>query len=108
MVKSGFFISSVLFTAMASSSVFADFLVQDAIVTFVNNTTNNSYQFSIVTSGGTGPCNATAITFSSTDSDIQDRAYQAALTALTEGMRVDVFDYDGTDCSDAAHIALKK
>ncbi len=92
------------------------YVALDSNITEVINTNGNSAAFSVKVSGGTGPCAGKAITFpaaaagdySNGRSEMHNRAYSAALTALTTGMKVDIHNYVNGDCLNAVFIRVKK
>jgi len=105
------------FIALFSSHLVAgEYIAINAEITQVFNTHSNSPSFGIVVAGGTGACSGKQITFPiSAAGDIKDgksnihlRAYSTALTALTTGFKVDIYNYSGSDCNNAAFIRIKK
>ena len=87
-------------------------LVQNAIITEVSNTSSNTPNFSVKTSGGTGVCTGGQwIVFSledASDAATHQRAYASALLALSAGLKVRIYNYiDGT-CQHAGYIELSK
>ncbi|MHC5615709.1 MAG: DUF5992 family protein [Nostoc sp.] len=97
---------------MALKPAQADYLVQNAKVVSVGNTSGNGDNFAIFVSGGTGPCTNTFIIFPPsgvTNRNIYEHGYQAALTALTNpNLTVDVFDYSGASCYNGGQILVHK
>jgi hypothetical protein len=109
--------SLIGFIALFSSHLVAgEYIAIGAEVTQVFNTNGNTASFGIVVAGGTGACSGKQITFPiSAAGDIKDgksdihlRAYSTALTALTTGLKVDIHNYSGSDCNNAAFIRIKK
>ncbi|MEH1846561.1 MAG: DUF5992 family protein [Nostoc sp.] len=89
----------------------ADYLVQNAKITTVQNTSSNNDNYAVGVSGGTGPCINQIIIFPASgvlNREIHSRGYQAALTALTQGYTVSIYDYSGTSCSNGGQIAISK
>ena len=98
--------------SMVVKPALADYLVQNASVVTVENTSSNGDNFAIVVTGGTGPCNDGFILFPASaviTRAIQEHGYQSALTALTnQNLRVNVFDYSGASCSNGGQIVLNR
>ncbi|MFT4925461.1 MAG: hypothetical protein ACI8WB_001554 [Phenylobacterium sp.] len=98
-----------------SSTVLADgqYIVLNAKVTKVVNTSGNGASFMVVTAGGTGPCTTTTIqnniyfpkSAAGTDK-VFDRAYSTALTALVSGSKVNIYNYVDGACDKAAAIEI--
>lgn len=94
----------------ATSAVAGDLVMGGRIVR-IANTGNNLDVFSIEVSGGSlNLCGSGWITFpvsaSPNSADIHKRAYAAALTALTTGMTVRVYNYHNNSCDSASYIEL--
>ena len=85
-------------------------LVIGGRVVRVANTGNNASVFSVWVDGGSqNLCGSGWITFPAsavTDPEIHKRAYAAALLALTTGMPVRVYNYQGDSCDAASYIEL--
>ena len=91
--------------------VAGQYIAVDAKLISVFNTDGNTASFGVTVSGGSSTDSCTGqITFpvSASDVNIHNRAYSTALTALTTGMSVDIHNYQGTDCNNAAFIRIKK
>jgi hypothetical protein len=90
----------------------AGYLVQEAKVTRVANTSSNQAMFVVWVVGGTGTCAMTAgrwIAFplsSAVDADVHKRAWSAALLALSSGMNVTIYNYANDDCYGASYIEI--
>jgi hypothetical protein len=100
---------------MLSNNLFAgEYIAIGSEITQVFNTASNTSTFGIVVRGGSGPCVDKTIYFplsaAGGDSDIQKRAYSAALTAFTAGFKVDIHNYADSisDCKNASFIRVKK
>jgi len=97
---------------LLSTHLHAGFLIQGATVTLVANTSQNSNNFAIHTAGGTGPCaSATQIIFplSAAPSEaVHTKAYSTALTALTAGLKVSIYNYSSDLCDGAVNISISK
>ena len=64
--------------------------------------------FSVVTSGGTGPCASTQITFPSTkNGDLDGRLLSLALSGYLSGKPVRIAHLTGSSCVAANYIALE-
>ncbi len=87
----------------------ADYLVRGAKVVNVQNTSSNGENFAIVVQGGTGPCAGKVIIFPASgvsNKGAYDRAYNAALTALSANVNADVYDYSGSSCSNGGQLSI--
>jgi hypothetical protein len=86
------------------------YLAFDAKITRVANTSSNNSSFSVLVTGGTGPCtNGGWISFPvsiAPDPDTHKRAYAAALLALTTGMSLRIHIYTNDDCHAATYIEI--
>ena len=109
--------SLIGFIALFSSHLVAgEYIATGSEITQVFNTNSNKASFGIVVTGGTGTCAGKQITFPISaagdfkdgKSDIHLRGYSTALTALTTGLKVDIYNYSGSDCENAAFIRIKK
>ncbi|MCG9584205.1 DUF5992 family protein [Vibrio tubiashii] len=104
----------VLFSLLFSPAFLVQaqaFLVENAVITSVSNTSSNQDNFVIWQEGGEGPCKGKDILFprtATTSTETHKRAYAAALTAFSTGAKVDVYNYQGNGCHNAAYIRLKK
>ena len=108
----------IAFISFQANFVVAEnYLVSDSEIIEVFNTGGNNSSFGVVTSGGSGPCIGKNIFFPITSagdhlngvSNIHSRAYATALTALSTGMNVDIYNYqDESNCNGAAFIKIKK
>ena len=99
--------------AMAGSPVrvFAAgaYIVQGAIITNIMSTNGNTAGFAIITSGGSGACVNAEVYFpqsAAPDADTFKRAYTAALTAMTTGMRVTIYNYADSTCLTASYVQI--
>ena len=110
-------ISFVGLIAIFSSHLIAgEYIAINSEITQVFNTNGNTPSFGIVVKGGSGACVGGQITFPISavgdfkdgKSDIHLRAYSTALTALTTGLKVDIHNYAGSDCKNAAFIRIKR
>ena len=87
-------------------------------VTEITNTASNGKSFTIKVTGGDNnyPCEDGQISFplgsagnAGNDTDIHNRAFSIAITALTTGNKISVFSYeDDSVCNRAAHIRIIK
>ena len=95
-----------------SCSVNAGYLVKGGTVTEVVNTSNNGTTFSIKVTGGTNNlCEGGWIGFpvaNAADPDTHKRAYSTVLTALTAGLKVDIYNYSDNGCGEASYVGVKK
>ena len=93
-----------------ASGAKADYLVSNAKVGSVSNTSGNGEVFVLTFAGGAGVC-AKQLVFFQEDlagsAKIFSRAFAVALTAFATGQTVDVFSYWGDDCSTASYIQIK-
>jgi len=95
------------------SAMSDQYIVSGATVTKVMNTYSNKAQFAITVSGGSGVCANKIIIFplSATvgeNKESHSRAYATALTAITTDIKVDVYNYSGSDCNNASFIRMNK
>ncbi|MEI8611064.1 DUF5992 family protein [Enterovibrio norvegicus] len=102
-----------LFLVFTSLTTNAGGLVQNAVVTAIENAQNlNQDSFVVTVSGGTGVCADNLIFFPATATgshqDIYKRAYSSALAALTSGMKVDIHSFSDNTCSNATWIKIKR
>ena len=105
-----------LITILSSHLIAGEYIAIGSEITQVFNTNGNTPSFGIVVTGGSGPCVGRQITFPiSAAGDIKDgksnihlRAYSTSLTALTTGLKVDIHNYSGSDCKNAAFIRIKR
>lgn len=101
---------TVLFFSIAFEGLaYAGDLVSGATIVAVNNVSSNKDQFGIQIQGGEGVCANQGILFPSwkaLDEGAYQRAYSAALTALTTGMKVKVHNYESDHCHAATQIRL--
>jgi hypothetical protein len=85
-------------------------LVLSGRVVRIANTGNNQDVFSIEVAGGTqNLCSGVWINFpvgAAANPDTHKRAYATALTALTAGLLVRVYNYQGNSCDQASYIEL--
>ena len=105
-------------TSIASTTqAQAAYIARDALIHAVGNTSYELPVFVVKVSGGTGACGNSTITFpESTLPDpnnpayirLYERAYSTALTAFAAGKRVDIYNYDGSDCDNASFIEVKQ
>ncbi|MDP5210106.1 DUF5992 family protein [Microbulbifer sp. 2205BS26-8] len=98
--------------ALASSG----YIALEVEITSVANTGANAKSFTVKTANGSGLCSGETITFplalSGNDGHnegIHNRAYSAALMALSTGKLVSIFSYDDASfCNRAAYIEVFK
>lgn len=84
-------------------------LLNGANIITLTNVSSNKDQFAIKTSGGSGICAGKAILFPSwkaVSEKAHSRAYSAALTALTTGLKVKIHNYENDSCTEATFIRL--
>ncbi|GAB5386996.1 MAG: hypothetical protein Alis3KO_41190 [Aliiglaciecola sp.] len=85
------------------------YIVKNAVITSIANTSGNSEKFTIWVEGGSGSCANSIIVFPRTaasSDEIYSRAYSAALTAFTSGKKIWVHNYEGDQCNNASYIRL--
>jgi hypothetical protein len=94
----------------SSSLAQAAFLIEDAKVIRVASVSGNVDQFGVIVEGGTEPCAGSAwIIFDAGDyatSAMFERTYSGALTALSTGMPVDIYNYANDSCEHAMSIQI--
>lgn len=93
------------------SSAHAEYLVRDAEITGVQNTSRDGDNFAVRVNGGSGPCNNRIIIFPKagvTERDVYRRGYVMALEAMINNLRVDIFDYSGTSCENGGQLSVFK
>lgn len=101
----------IAYLSILSSYASAGWLAQDATVEFVENTSGNSDVFTVLVSGGTGPCISALITFpksSATSEAIYTRAFTLLTAANLSGRKVSIYNYVDQSCSNAVGIRLAK
>ena len=84
------------------------YLIQGATVTGVQNTSDNGDNFTITVAGGSGICSNSVIIFPSTgviSQTVHDRGYKAALTALAQNLKVDVYNYSNNSCTNGGQVS---
>lgn len=95
----------------AAMSASADYLVKDGMITGIASTSNNQAVFAIRVSGGTDNiCEGTYISFPEVDAankEAHARAYATALTALTAGLPVRIYNYVDSTCEHASYIEIR-
>ncbi|EFA72780.1 sxtE [Raphidiopsis brookii D9] len=87
----------------------ADYLVKGGKITNVQNTSSNGDNYAVSISGGFGPCADRVIILPTSgviNRDIHMRGYEAALTALSNGFLVDIYDYTGSSCSNGGQLTI--
>ena len=97
--------------ALISSMSYADYVVTDAKIDKISNTSGNTDEFAIWVSGGTGNCKDTLIKFRLVDSGSEgvfNKAYSTALAAFAAGYRIRVHNYHNTSCENASYIEIYK
>ncbi len=102
---------SILCFFAASANGAGVYIVENATVKSVANTSSNQDNFSISVEGGTGPCANKTIIFpraATSSNEIFSRAYSTALTAFASGHKVWVHNYSGDSCTNAAFIRVTK
>jgi len=89
----------------------ADYLVKGASVVHVENTSSNGDNFAILVEGGQGPCVNKYIIFPKSgvvNTDVYERGYEGALTALANDLKVNVYDYSGDSCRNGGQLVVIK
>ena len=103
-----FNISFVLLFIFNSAN--AGWVVRDATVIAVANTSNNENKFGVKATGGSlNLCEGHYVMFPASDAgspEIHQRAFAAALTALTTGRKVTIHNYHDDTCVRASFIEL--
>ncbi|MEZ8822894.1 DUF5992 family protein [Vibrio amylolyticus] len=104
--------SLLLLSVFAFGSIASGtYIVKNATISSIANTSSNVDRFIIWIEGGNGVCVGKAITFprsATTSAEVHQRAYSAALTAFTTGSKIDIHNYHGEDCTNASYIRLVK
>lgn len=106
--------AAIFLCMLTASAVSANqYIVTDAIVTKVGSTAGNGESFWVVAKHGQGSCVSQSsqvnVYFPRTavnSEKIFDRAYAAALSALTTGKRVNIYNYADSSCDKAVAIEL--
>lgn len=96
---------------LLSSNSYADYVVTDAKIDKISNTSGNADEFAIWVSGGSGQCNDTLIKFRLADSGsagVFNKAYSTALAAFAAGYRIRVHNYHNNLCLNASYIEIYK
>ncbi|BDU40260.1 conserved exported hypothetical protein [Vibrio nigripulchritudo MADA3029] len=104
-------ITIALFVFASSANGAGTYIVKDATITSVANTSGNGDNFTVWVEGGTGVCANKSINFPRTatsSNEIFSRAYSTALTAFASGHKVWIHDYAGASCTNAAYIRVIK
>ncbi len=94
-----------------SGTAHADWLVQDAKITRITNSSSNTDSFTMSTEGGTGLCSSVSIAFPAdgvSSAEIHKRAFSMALAAYTTGDKVSIYSYSNQECNKAGYIELNK
>ncbi len=100
-----------LIIASTSAHATGTYLATGATVTDVVNTSSNAQNFAIKTEGGSSICAGQWMVFPEADaanSNAHQRAYSTALTALSTGMKVTIYNYINGTCVRASYIHLMK
>ncbi|GAA0464029.1 hypothetical protein GCM10009096_00610 [Parasphingorhabdus litoris] len=100
-----------LFLLSTNAHAAGAYLASGATVTDVVNIANNGQNFAVKTEGGSSNCNAQWIIFpeaNAPNANAHQRAYSTALTALTTGMKVTIYNYADSTCVRASYIHLMK
>jgi len=87
----------------------AGYLVKGANVIHVENTSSNGDNFAILVKGGQGPCVNQYIIFPKSgvaNTDVYERGYKGALTALIFGLKINVYDYSGDSCRNGGQLVV--
>jgi hypothetical protein len=87
----------------------AGYLVEEGTITRMAPVESNSTAFSVLTTGGTGPCSAVWISFpvsAAPDLDTHKRLYATLLVAFAQGMRVSIYNYSSNSCMGAAFVDM--
>ena len=86
-----------------------EYIVVEGTVTSVANTGSNLENFVVRTTGGSGICTSSRFPLSSApNKGVHDRAYAAALLALTTGMEVTIYNYEDNSCEKAVYLSIAK
>jgi hypothetical protein len=96
---------------LPASASTGSYLIKGGTVVNVQNTSSNGDNYAIFVTGGTGICSNNYIIFPKTgviNKDVHDRGYQAALSALTNNLKIDVFDYAGASCAHGGQVSIYK
>ena len=106
---------SVCLLLMSLGANAAGYIVTDGEITQLYNTESNTKSFGMRVVGSGGDCEGKDIFFplshagaSGNDVDLHNRAYSTALTALSTGMKVDIYNYADDSCVYASFIRIKK
>ena len=87
------------------------YVVRNAVITKIANTSSNENKFAIFVEGGTGSCVNEWVHFpesAATSKEIHERAYSAALAAMTAGIKVTLHNYHDEGCRNVSYIQLVK
>lgn|SRR5690606_23116595 len=101
--------SVILLALWVSGVCNAGNLVVNGRITKVTNTYFNEASFAITVVGGSNNLCPGVITFplsAAANADAHNRAYAAALLALTTGQPVRVYNYNGNSCDQASFIEI--
>ncbi|MET1257498.1 DUF5992 family protein [Aliikangiella maris] len=96
---------------ISSNVIAGTYVIVDATIEAVGNTSGNKANFYVRTTGGAGPCVGQQITFPEADAsnpNAHQRAYSAALMALSSGMKVKIHNYFSDSCDRASFIEVIK
>ena len=103
---------SLLLLMFAFGDVYAGQIVTGAQVIAVVNTSGNEDVYQVKTTGGAdNKCEGKYIQFPVSDSankETHARGYTTALTALTNGLKVTIYNYVDQNCNDASFIEITK
>ena len=106
-------LSTIMVLVASSTLAQGQYIVTNAIITKVGNTSGNGPSFWVVAEQGSGPCVSSSgqnnIYFPASaagNTKIYDRAYAAALAALASGKHVNIYNYVDGSCNTAASIEV--
>lgn len=82
-------------------------LVEGATLSRIAPIESNTTTFSVLTTGGLGPCANVWIQFpptTSPDADTQKQVYATLLFAMAQGLRVTLWNYTGSACTGTSYV----
>lgn len=104
-------ITLTIFLALYAGSAHAGWLVRDAKIVRITNSSSNTDSFTMSTDGGTGVCAGVSLAFpvdGVSTPEIHKRAFSMALAAYMAGEKVSVYSYSNEECNKAGYIELHK
>lgn len=90
----------------------AGYIAQGAVIKQLSNMGGNANAFGVEIVGGSGPSSSSTSAWiwfpvgAAPDGPTHQRAYAAAMMAMSMGLRVKIFNYSSDDCNNASFISI--